>query len=185
MQRKKHIQSQFSYSMVALNRQLHHLMAKLVLPQKLEWFNSLSFALFYVLSLWDSSMMLKLCQMLKTNIMYIPIYLSQCAKKMGEKCSGLWGIIQCNKSKVLALNKIRKKTTYLGFLIPKVWQILKHFSRHFHQALLSFDERLQIIFSSSKRDIKYLFLWAASLILLHTYYFCTFMKVALLWICRT
>ena len=46
---KKHIQSQFSYSMVALNRQLHHLMAKLVLPQKLEWFNSLSFALFYVL----------------------------------------------------------------------------------------------------------------------------------------
>ena len=74
--KKKHIQSQFSYSMVALNRQLHHLMAKLVLPQKLEWFNSLSFALLYVLSLWD--MMLKLCRILKNQH---NIYLSQCAIK--------------------------------------------------------------------------------------------------------
>ena len=34
----------------------------------------------------------------------------------------------------IKLHEMKNEKNYMGFRIPKIWQILKHFARSFHQA---------------------------------------------------
>ena len=56
--------------------------------------------------------------------------------------------IHCLKSKVAQNKKIKK--TYFCFLIPRIWQILKHFAKQFHQAQTSYFWRVPAYFKSYK-----------------------------------
>ena len=51
------------------------------------------------------------------------------------KCFKICHIFGTRKHSTIFFSlKWKMKKNYLGFLIPKIWQILKHFARQFHQA---------------------------------------------------